>query len=411
VEARAIPVPNPSDNTVRVLSVIRDITEQHELEQQLQQAREMDAIGQLAGGVAHDFNNILSGVMGLVDLSLMSMQGQTADDLKEIKRLCQRGADLTRQLLAFSRRSVTNPVILSMNDVILEARKLLRRLIGEHIELETSLDPQLEPIRADRGQMEQIIVNLAVNARDAMPDGGRLSILTRQIDVREETKRRRLTAQVDKYVMLVVRDTGHGMTDDVAARIFEPFFTTKEVGRGTGLGLATAYGIIKQSHGDVWVFSQPGLGTTFEVYLPCVATGFATEAQPVNHTPIATGTETILVAEDDEALRSIAGRALRASGFKVLEAMDGTDALKISARWPEQIDLLVTDVVMPKMGGSDLANHLREVRPKLKVLFVSGYATDSFFSTHRPDANNGFVEKPFSPETLTRTVREILDRR
>lgn len=409
VESYAVPLRESGGEVGAVLNVSRDITERHELEMQLRQSRRMEAIGHLAGGIAHDFNNILTGILGLVDLSLDSVDVSAASDLEEIKRLGERGADLTRQLLSFSRQSVVKPVVFNLNSVIKASQKLLRTLIGEHIELITFLDPNLATIKADPGQMEQVIMNLVVNARDAMPEGGKITVQTRQVNLKEDSVRRRLAGDQDEYVLLTVRDTGHGMSEEVRERIFEPFFTTKKQGHGTGLGLATVYGIIKQSGGEIWVFSKPQQGTSFEIYLPALKEEAQAAAAPKGSKEASRGTETILVAEDEESVRNLVVRVLRARGYSVLESADGSQALALFEAATPTIDLLLTDVVMPQMGGRELVRHVRAKRPELKVIFMSGYTSENMSVGESLGPLTAFVEKPFSPAILTEKVRQLLN--
>jgi two-component system cell cycle sensor histidine kinase/response regulator CckA len=396
-------------DTRHFTGVVRDLTERRKLEAQVHQAQKMDAIGRLAGGVAHDFNNLLTVINGYAEILLTSpaLSGSLHTPVAAIRDAGERAAGLTAQLLAFSRKAVTEPRILDFNDVVARAEKLLRRLIGEDIYLTTVLDPALCRVKVDPTQLEQVILNLAVNARDAMPRGGRLTIQTRNIELRKEDASRSTDCQPGPYVQLVLADTGHGMTDEVKARIFEPFFTTKGPGKGTGLGLATVYGIVKQSGGHIGVESEVGVGSTFKVLLPAVA------AQPRRASlsaflPPPGGTETILLVEDDDVVRGLAQVALEQQGYKVLQAGNGTEAVGVVDHHAGPVHLLVTDVVMPGMGGRQLADTLRPRFPVLRVLYASGY-TDDAVVRHGIADTDAFLQKPFTPTTLARKVRSLLD--
>lgn len=385
----------------------------NELEQQFRQAQKMEAIGRLAGGVAHDFNNLLTAIMGY---GAMAMDTLPADhsaraDLEGIQKTAQRAANLTRQLLAFARRQIIEPRVLNLNDLILNVEKMLRRLISEDIKLSTVLGPDLEPIKADPGQLEQVLLNLAVNARDAMPQGGELVIETANVSLDQDYARRHAEVTPGEYVLLAVSDTGLGMTEEVKARLFEPFFTTKEVGKGTGLGLATCFGIVKQNGGHIRAYSELGLGTTFKIYLPQVEGTAVPLIRPEAVDTLTQGSETILLAEDEITVRDLAAQSLRQQGYTVLEAADGLDALDLARRQPKkEIHLLVTDMVMPRMGGADLAEQLRSLRPDLKVLFMSGYTDSTIIRYGLPQTGTVFLQKPFSPQRLVQKVREVLDR-
>lgn len=393
------------------VSVGLDIRERKALEAQLQQAQKLEAVGQLAGGIAHDFNNLLTAITGYSDLLQRSggLSGAQAEMLGEIHHAADRAAALTRQLLAFSRRQVLQPRVLDLNGVVQGLEKMLRRLIGEDVELAVALGAGLPAVRVDPGQIEQVILNLALNARDAMPRGGRLTLETRAVELDEAFATHHFEVTPGRYALLAVSDTGSGMTPEVRAHIFEPFFTTKPVGEGTGLGLAVVRGIVKQSGGSIDVYSEVGLGTTFKIYLPAVAEP-AASAGPVEPDPPASGSETVLLVEDDEAVRSIATRALMASGYRVLAAGDAEAALALAAAHEGTIALLVTDVVMPGTGGSALAERLRAARPELKVLYVSGYMDDAVVRHGILRTEVDFLQKPFSVATLAAKVREVLDR-
>jgi len=391
---------------------LRDISERKLLEAQLRQAQKMEAVGRLAGGIAHDFNNLLTAIIGYTDLALADLRegDPMRQDMEEILRAAHRAAGLTRQLLAFSRQQVLAPRVLDLNEVVQTVDKMLGRLVGEDIELQSVLAPGLGHIKADPGQLEQVIVNLAVNARDAMPTGGKRTIETADVEMAETRGRDLTTVPAGRYVMLAITDSGTGMDEDTKARIFEPFFTTKEQGKGTGLGLATVYGIVKQSGGFIWVYSEPGHGTTFKIYLPRVEGAADALAPPVGTAAVPRGTETVLIVEDEEAVRALAKTALARKGYRVLEAANGGEALLLCESERAPIHLLVTDVVMPGLGGADLAQRLAPLRSEMKVLFISGY-TDRAAARHgtmQPGA--AYLEKPFSLDALARKVREVLDR-
>jgi PAS domain S-box-containing protein len=392
--------------------LVEDITERKLLEAQLRQAQKMEAVGRLAGGIAHDFNNLLTAITGYADLALSDLRegDPMRQDMEEILRAAHRAAELTRQLLAFSRQQVLAPRVLDLNEVVQSVDKMLRRLVGEDVELLSVLAPGLGHVKADPGQLEQVIVNLAVNARDAMPTGGKLTIETADAEVAETRVRDLAAVPAGRYVMLAITDSGTGMDEETKARIFEPFFTTKEQGKGTGLGLATVYGIVKQSGGFIWLYSEPGHGTTFKIYLPRVEGAADALAPPVGTAEVPRGTETVLIVEDEEAVRALAKTALTRKGYRVLEAANGGEALLRCESEQAPIHLLVTDVVMPGLGGADLAQRLAPLRPDMKVLFISGYADRAAarHGTIQPGA--AYLEKPFSLEALARKVREVLDR-
>jgi signal transduction histidine kinase/HAMP domain-containing protein len=379
-----------------------------ESEEQLRQAQKMDAIGRLAGGVAHDFNNILTVINGYADLLVRraAPEDENRKYLEEIHQAGERAASLTRQLLAFSRKQVLQPRILNINGVITGMEKMLRRLIGENIELQTHLDPQLAATQADPGQIERLILNLSVNARDAMPTGGRLRIVTTNVIVAPTHEHLAAGA----YVALSVMDTGVGMTPEIQAHLFEPFFTTKGLGKGTGLGLATCYGIVKQTGGDIRIISQPGRGTAVNVYLPQVHTDASVAPATAPALALPPGRETVLLVEDEPALRELAGCVLRDCGYTVLEAGNGQEALQlIEQPTAPAVQLLVTDVIMPQMGGKELATRMKTVRPDCRVLFTSGYTDDALVQYGVASHGFAFLEKPFSPVGLAQKVRAILD--
>jgi two-component system, cell cycle sensor histidine kinase and response regulator CckA len=381
------------------------------LEEQLLQSQKMEAIGRLAGGVAHDFNNLLTVITGFTQLLLdrLGPDDPMRVHLNQIKEAGDRAASLTRQLLAFSRRQVLAPQIVDLNDVIAGINKMLPRLIGEDIELVTIGSPGLWRVKADPGQVEQVIMNLVVNARDAMPQGGRLTIETANVDLDTKYPDQRSVIVPGRYVMLAVSDTGIGMTQEVKSRIFEPFFTTKEQGKGTGLGLATVYGIVKQSGGYVWAYSEQGKGTMFKIYLP-QAEGVAAETREIEeHSHTTGGSETVLVVEDNEAVLSFVRGVLEGWGYTLLEATGSEEALKVIESYHEPIHLLLTDVVMPRMSGPELAAKLLSLHPEAKVLYMSGYTDNSIVHHGVLDAGTYSLQKPFIPETLTRKIREVLD--
>jgi two-component system, cell cycle sensor histidine kinase and response regulator CckA len=396
----------------------QDVTEQRAAEEalrrseeQLRQAQKMEAVGQLAGGIAHDFNNLLTAILSYCELLLEEIrQGDPIrGDIEQIRQAGQRAAGLTRQLLAFSRRQVLQPKVLSLNAVVESTDGMLHRLIGADILLEIRCEPGLWHVLADPGQLEQVLVNLVVNARDAMPRGGRILVTTQNRELRADSLLRGNGVRPGSYVALTVRDTGVGIDPANHARVFEPFFTTKEPGKGTGLGLSTVYGIVQQSGGHVAVESAPGEGAMFTVLLPRHLGGEPATASRVDRRRLPGGTETLLLVEDEAAVRSSARRLLERQGYTVLEARHGGDALRIVEESGRQVDLVVTDLVMPEMGGKELAERLRAHRPGLKVLFMSGYTEKVIAAGGIMPPNTGFVEKPFTVEQLMRRLREILD--
>jgi PAS domain S-box-containing protein len=405
---------NRSDESGEIIEIIgigADVTERRELEDQLRQSQKLEAIGQLAGGVAHDFNNMLTIIIGYSDLLLRGLGQNEPMRLKveEIKKAGERASSLTRQLLAFSRKQVLQPKVLQLNSVVTGVDKMLRRLIGEDIELLTVLATELGSIEADPGQIEQVIMNLVVNARDAMPQGGKLTIETKNVYLDESYAKNHIAVTPGAYVMLAVSDTGTGMDEKTKAHIFEPFFTTKEIGKGTGLGLSTVYGIVKQSGGDIWVYSEMGEGTTFKIYLPQV--DGVVESDEARHVPagLLRGHETVLLAEDEEQVRQTTRTILEMDGYRVLEASGGSEALAIFKQHEGRIDLAITDVIMPQMSGQELAQSLKALCPDIKVLYVSGYTDDAIVRHGLLDEEIAFIQKPFTPEALSRKVREVLD--
>jgi len=406
-----------SGDPLHFVAIVEDITlqkraeeERRNLERQLQQAQKMESVGRLAGGVAHDFNNHLMVINGYCAMLLDEMG--PADPLREpvdeILLAGHRAAALTRQLLAFSRKQVAEPCVISLNDVVADARKMLSRLIGDDVEIITHLDADLGSVVADPSQMNQVLMNLAVNARDAMPDGGRIIMETMNTDIDEGYAAQHAGVKAGPYVLLSITDTGAGMTQVVVQHIFDPFFTTKDIGAGTGLGLSTVYGIVKQAGGWIWVYSEPGKGSTFKVYLP--RTGGAPEPlpAPVSAAETPRGTETVLVVEDQPEVRKLTLAMLESQGYRLLEAASGSEALSLSERYPEPIHLLITDVVMPGMTGKELATRLLALRPSLKTLYTSGYTANAIAHEGVLDAGVAYLPKPFSAAQLAAKVREVL---
>ncbi len=394
------------------LVLANDVTERKKLEEQFRQAQKMEAIGQLAGGVAHDFNNLLTIINGYSQLVLdrFGSNPALAGDIEQIVRAGERAAALTRQLLVFSRRQVLTPQILDLNHIVAGMDKMLRRLIGEDIDLVTFQGRSIGGVKADPGQIEQIILNLAVNARDAMPRGGKLTLETANVTLDASYARAHIGVAPGPYVLLAVSDTGQGMDDKIKSHIFEPFFTTKEPGKGTGLGLATVYGIVKRSGGHVWVYSEPGRGATFKIYLPSVG-GEANSVAAEDRAAAGGGTETLLLVEDEPSLRALAREVLEAKGYNVLEAESAPHALRIAREHPSPIHLLLTDVVMPELSGKDVADQLMPLHPETQVLYMSGY-TDSAIVHHGVlDPRTAYLQKPFTPDGLLRKVREVLSAR
>jgi two-component system cell cycle sensor histidine kinase/response regulator CckA len=409
-DASISPTRDEKGNIVNFVDVQRDITRELELEQQYLQAQKMEAIGRLAGGVAHDFNNLLTAITGYAELTLRALDERDPlhAHLIEIQRAAERASALTKQLLVFSRKQTIQPEVLNLNDLLRDIKRMLRRLIGEDIELHTSLDPELGSVKADAGQLEQIVMNLAVNARDAMPQGGRLDLETANIILGEADVLEGSGLCPGPYVRLVVSDTGVGMDEQVRLHAFEPFFTTKEAGKGTGLGLATVHGIVKQNKGDIRLYSRPGQGTRFEIYLPQVEG----DRQDSRDRPLQTlvrGTETILLVEDEDIVRELTRKALVRQGYTVLVASHPEEALHLVAQYKEPIHLLLTDVVMPGMGGPHLAARMQALRPDIRVLYVSGYADDVITHQGVLDAEVAFLPKPFSASSLSRKVHEVLN--
>ncbi len=410
LESTASPILDAKGKVEHLVIVNRDISERRRLETQLQQSQKMDAIGRLSGGVAHDFNNLLGLIIGYAEI--IQMQIPEGDPLRacadQILKAGAQGASLTRQLLAFSRQQVLAPKALSLNAVVSDMGKMLRRLIGEDVDLVTSLDPELGNVRADHGQIEQVIMNLAVNARDAMPGGGKLMIKTANIEIDSKHARQFAFAVLPgPYVRLSVSDTGTGMDTAIQQKIFDPFFTTKEKGKGTGLGLSTVYGVVKQSGGYIVVNSMPGKGTTFTIDLPRVDQAVEVEAPVAGQPSPLRGTETVLLVEDERGLRAATAHRLELQGYTVLEADDGEAALRLSHNTPGQIDLLLTDIVMPGINGRILADRMKLQRPGIKLAFMSGY-TGQQIGEEVLEPGSHFLQKPFTREDLARKVREAL---
>jgi PAS domain S-box-containing protein len=404
------PVRDQRGEITHFIAIKAEVTERKRLEQQLRQAQKMEAVGRLAGGVAHDFNNLLTIISGYGGL-LLEHPG-TVEPLRgyvnEIKNASGRAASLTRQLLAFSRQQVLAPRVLGLNAVVANIEKMLKRLIGEDIDLVTILGESLWPVKADPGQLEQVLLNLAVNARDAMPNGGVLTIETANVEMDSTSAQTHFPLPPGRYVLLAISDTGIGMDAETQARIFDPFFTTKEKGKGTGLGLAMVYGIVKQSGGYIWVYSEVGKGTTFKIYLPRTEEEVEESGPGRSGFKAQLGTETLLLVEDEDAVRVLVRNVLREKGYRILEASRGEEALELAGQYGGPIDLLVTDVVMPQMNGRELARRLADLLPQIKVLYISGYADNAVWYQGGLDSGGAFLQKPFSPEALARKVREVL---
>ncbi|GAB4329357.1 MAG: hypothetical protein Kow0037_04410 [Calditrichia bacterium] len=390
----------------QIVMMFKDITNQKILEQQLFQAQKMEAVGKLAGGVAHDFNNLLTVINGYSDLLLQTLpeNSETFKSVAQIRRAGEKAGRLTSQLLAFSRRQIIQPRPLNINQVIQDTEKMLRRLIGEDIVLETDLAADLQNVKLDPGQLDQIILNLAVNARDAMPDGGVLKFKTMNVELREVYSSKRELVKPGKYVLLQISDTGTGMSREVQEKIFEPFFTTKE--KGTGLGLSTVYGIVKQHHGYIWVYSEPGMGTTFKIYFPIIESAAEVKEAAPEISEDLTGSETVLLVEDDQWVRKFTALSLEAYGYHVLEAGDGREALKIFEENPS-IDIVVTDLVMPRLGGHELSRILKEKSEQLTIIYMSGYTEDAMIRYGVMKKGVNFIQKPFSGIDLVRKIKEV----
>jgi two-component system, cell cycle sensor histidine kinase and response regulator CckA len=410
-EKTITPLRDTDGRITNFISNDRDITERRRLELQLQQAQRLDAIGKLAGGVAHDFNNLLMVISAYAELMLdhLAPEHPLCRNVMEIQAASRRAADLTRQLLAFGRKQVQDLQLLDLNSTMQEINNMLLRLIGEDIELVFVPGKNLGRVRADPVQIEQVVMNLAANARDAMPQGGKLTIETTRASLDETYQQRHSLVPQGEYVMLAVSDTGHGIPPEHISHIFEPFYTTKTEGKGTGLGLATVYGIVKQNSGFIWVYSEPEFGTTFKIYIPRVEQELRTPPEPHRVQVVAGGCETLLLVEDEAAVRRSTREFLASNGYIVLEAENGLHALKIAREFKGSIHLMITDVVMPQLGGADLASQLTAERPEMQVLFVSGYAENTILRQGAIDVSARFLQKPFSLKALACKIREILD--
>jgi len=407
---------DPSHTSPGFVATLNDITrrkraeaEKAELEEKLRQSQRMEAIGTLAGGVAHDFNNLLTVIAGYSDAVMRSLSpgDPNRSKLEQVTHASQRAADLTRQLLAFSRKQVLQPKVLDLNTIIANLSRMLKRLIGEDIELSTHLDPNLSRIQADPGHVEQVLINLAVNARDAMPRGGKLAIQTHDVSLSPSLAAEK-QIEPGHYICVSVSDTGEGIAPEILDRIFEPFFTTKAPGRGTGLGLSTVYGIVKQSNGHIEVLSQLGLGTTMQIYLPRAMEIPDEDRAPIGNGCAAKAKATVLLVEDETMVRELAVELLRSQGFTVMEAADGLEALDVIAQHPDTIDLVLSDVVMPRMSGAELAKRLLAQHPRLKIIFMSGYPNEAV-ACHGLDANKMLLlRKPFTCDELLQAVGSAL---
>ena len=395
------------------ITVAADVTEHKSLERQLQQSQRLEAVGRLAGGVAHDFNNLLTVITGYGYMLLADLAQQAAprSNVDEILKAVDRASALTVQLLAFSRRQIAQPKIIDVNDLVLNMDKMLRRVIGEDIELVTALSPDAGKVHADSGQLEQVIMNLVVNSRDALPEGGRITIETANATLDQAYARTHLKVKAGEYVMLSVLDTGHGMDEETRAHIFEPFFTTKEQGKGTGLGLAQVYGIVKQSGGEISVTSELNSGTRIQIYLPRIFGKVSADETRDTDTDLLAGTETVLLVEDEDDVRRLVYEVLEQHGYTVLPAAQPQEAIEICRSYRGRIDLLLTDVVMPHMGGRDLAERVAWIRPDMKVLYMSGYTEDTMLGASIGESGVAFLRKPFTPVVLTRKIREVLEAR
>jgi two-component system cell cycle sensor histidine kinase/response regulator CckA len=411
VDMSLSPIRDKSRAVVSYVSVQRDITEELQLEERFRQAHKMEAVGRLAGGVAHDFNNLLTAIMGYTNLltDKLPLGGEAQSDVDQIKRAAERAATLTKQLLAFSRKQVFQPRVINLNTIVRDMERMLRPVIGEDVELGTDLDPRLGSVKADPGQIEQVIMNLAINARDAMPNGGLIRLSTRNEEITERRAGEGAGLEPGAYAVLTVSDTGTGLSAAVLPHLFEPFFTTKEEGKGTGLGLATVYGIVRQSGGHIAATSEEGRGTAFTIHLPRLTGEAAPLVSADDSGAEVTGTERILLVEDNAMVNDLIFKVLALHGYAVLVAGHPHEALAIAADAARPIDLLITDMVMPGMGGRELAARIKSARPGIKILLISGYTDTSFIYEGKMEPGTAFLQKPFSPRTLARVVREVLD--
>lgn len=404
------PIRDPGGKVVNHVLAARDITREVQLEKQAQTAQRMEAVGTLAGGIAHDFNNALTGIIGFADLLRMRLEKEPSlqRDVDEILKCAERASTLTRQLLAFARRQVIEPVSLGLNTVVRDIARLMKKVSGEQVEVRTRLTEGIPPVFADRGQLEQVLLNLCLNSRDAMPGGGEFLVSTDAVDWVGERVEDHAVMAAGKYVLLAVADNGTGMDDATRKRAFEPYFTTKAPGKGTGLGLSMVYGIVKQNGGFVFLDSRPGAGTTFRIYFPAAGSAYE-EKEGKEEAPVRGGTEAILLVEDEETIRNLAERSLRGYGYEVLVARDGAEAVALFEAHPE-IGIAVLDVVMPRMGGKEALDAMRRSRPDLKALFTSGYSTDRIHESFVLLPGIEFLPKPYGPASLARRVREVLDK-
>jgi PAS domain S-box-containing protein len=402
---------DPEGQTIGVIGVALDITDRKQLADQLRQSQKMQAVGQLAGGVAHDFNNLLMVVKGHAELLLGRIPSSSPlrHSVEQMDKAADRAASLTRQLLAFSRMQVLQPRVVDLNEVVGGMTKMFSRVIGENIEMAFLPGSNLGRVKADPGQIEQVLLNLVVNARDAMPEGGRVTIETSNVELDREYSAKHHDMQPGPWVMLTVSDTGCGMEAETQSRIFEPFFTTKAQGKGTGLGLATVYGVVKQSNGFIYVYSEVGHGTTFKIYLPEVTADVDSDVSDKPAAPPPRGSETILFVEDEESVRELVRDYLRGTGYRVLEAVDGVQALKVAAAHKGTIEILVTDVVMPRLSGRELASRITAQRPRVKVLYISGYTDDTIFRHGVLEGGVAYLQKPFNLKAIAQKIREVLD--
>lgn len=402
--------PHPTSRGLSVAGAIVDISERKKIERQLRLAQRMEAIGQFAGGIAHDFNNLLAVIIGCAEIvdEALPARDSVAEKIMMIKKAANSAADLVRQLLAFSRQQMLQPRVLDLKGILERTQQTLERLIGEDIQLKVSIAESLGHVKADPGQIEQVLLNLAVNARDAMPKGGHLTITAANVELDDSDKLKHEPIVPGKYVRLSVEDTGCGMDTHTQVRIFDPFFTTKELGKGTGLGLATVYGIVKQTGGYIWVYSEVGQGTAFKIYLPRIERALQPVAQHPIDLPVVKGWETILLAEDSESVREMTSEYLQSIGYTVLTAASGREALQQAKESNQTIHLLLTDVVMPELNGPELAEQIALLRPGIKVIFTSGYASETLAHRGSLDPDVAFIQKPYRPKALARRIREVL---